>query len=261
MLVFGGVTDAYTILKNSTWTCSFEKKHLLDKQTVFGGFKGQIPVPPPNHQLWNGAHYDYRKMRSDQPMPKWTVNLKRDFQQLDHETNNKVHRGVLLYEMLFATTPFTGRCNFSGWWIFGGKAPLQSFLEGSDPLFVCKGSCLIRYPKWQWTSWKLEDYRSFPHVRSITRRNSQAEDKLVFQLFECYHHPQLHKNQWEDHLVATCLPCYLLWYLPSKWNQQWDKKSIGWSTCLFMALPEMFQNIQTLNQCMAYCPTFGWFRG
>jgi len=42
-------------------------------------------------------------------MPKWMVNLRRDFQELDHEINKKFHQGVLLYEMLFATTPFTGR--------------------------------------------------------------------------------------------------------------------------------------------------------
>lgn len=180
-------------LKKSTWTCSSEKKHLLDKHTVFGGFKRQIPVPPPNHRLWNRAHYDYRKMRRDQPMPKWMVNLKRDFQELDHETNNKVHRGVLLYEMLFATTPFTGRCNFSGWWIFGGKATGQSFLEGSDPLFVCKGSCLIRYPKWQWTSWKLEDNPSFATFPKHHQKEQFSGGQVGFPaLWMLVNHPQLH---------------------------------------------------------------------
>ena len=214
-------------LKKSTWTCSSEKKHLLDKQTVFGGFKRQIPVPPPNHQLWNRAHYDYRKMRSDQPMPKWTVNLKRDFQQLDHETNNKVHRGVLLYEMLFATTPFTGRCNFSGWWIFGGKATRQSFLEGSDPLFVCKGSCLIRYPKWQWTSWKLEDIPSFAKIPKHHQKEQLSSSSWFSSSLNVSESPQLHSpvgrsSSRQPAYHATC--CEIC---PANEDQQWDNHKLA----------------------------------
>lgn len=111
--------------------------------------------------------------------------------------------------------------------IFLGEKLHGRAVEGSDPLFVCKGSCLIRYPNWQWTSWKLEDYPTFATCPKHHQKEQLSGGQVGFPaLWMLVNHPQLH-SPVEDHLVATCLPCYLLWYLPSKWNQQWDNHKLA----------------------------------
>ena len=144
---------------------------------------------------------------------------------LDSGGEKSSTRGVLLYEMLFATTPFTGRWFFFG----GGEFFWGKATAGRARPVVClqRITTLIRYPKWQWTSWKLEDIPSFAKIPKHHQKEQLSSSSWFSSSLNVSESPQLHSpvgrsSSRQPAYHATC--CDIC---PANEDQQWDNRKLA----------------------------------